>query len=928
MQQLGRDYEWIHVGVHSGSASHWFKVDGQWLSSEIFRSAELQNIDQHCHFVNLWACSNARYTAPGCMGSQYVFSNTYGLLAIGTTKTGGMIGPDDFYSPLSLNVTIGNAFQEWFTDIGQNNRNWTYGMVMLGDPTLTTHHDLHAISPNVTSPSHPDPSDVYSNSTATFEWETPRDMTGIAGYYYRIDRNPTTVPIPTASTWTEGNNASFSSLTEGLWYFHIVSVDVVGNIAKVPTHFQIELDTTPPTGSIVVNSGDLYTTDLNVSLDIEAEDKGGVVAMRFSTDDATWGDWNPVNSTHDLELPPGDGVKTVYAQVMDVAELVSTMEISDSIILDTTPPEGTISVRSSKGYVTSPDLIVDVTGTDANGVVRMRFSDDGEIWGAWKPFAESGRWAVPAEDGTKVVYLQLEDEAGLISTGVSSEPVVLDTTPPEVSFFINGDAEFTTRTTIHLQIEAVDVNPVDGIRYMLIGGEWSEWENFTTSMDLELPAIEGPWTVSIQVRDRAGLLSQNRTSDSIILDMTPPSCEVQIDGGAKYTTRQGVRVTIEASDLNGLDELMYHLDGAVVGGSFPYIEGFNLTLDGGDGLYTVRITVSDNAGLISEEASASIVLDTMPPSGTVSFQGPEGRYTASPTIELILTEYEEGDAVEMSFRTNGGVWSEWEPFMTSRSFTLGPDEGIQTVFVRYRDRAGLITLDPLRLPVHLDTVNPLLELSLEGSDWYTEETDITIGTTGSSEPGGSPLTTLGVSYDGGMTWYDRAIGDTMTFERTVALEWDKVPVGANPIHLRLIDKVGNTDIEDITVRKDHLDPELELPMERHTAVIPEFVVMWECWDNESGIESIELYLDGEGPVDVTGMVSYRWTDLMNGEHTVRLVATDVAGNTVTRTAKVDVDAGIFNTEGAWTTVALLLLVVVGLVAVGLWYRHSRRVRNG
>ena len=84
--RLGQGYEWISVFAHSWPGGHGFKYnvsDWTW-----FYSYEVPVIDPQANFYNLFACSNARYIETENMGGMNIFSPTYGLGALGTTKTG------------------------------------------------------------------------------------------------------------------------------------------------------------------------------------------------------------------------------------------------------------------------------------------------------------------------------------------------------------------------------------------------------------------------------------------------------------------------------------------------------------------------------------------------------------------------------------------------------------------------------------------------------------------------------------------------------------------------------------------------------------------------------------------------------------------------------------------------------------------------
>ncbi len=86
-------------------------------------------------FWNCWNCSGADYTNGNYIAGVRLFTPGYGLNAVGSTKTGSMLGASLFYNDLGLGRCHGEAFRRWFvsycTDVL-----WHRGMVMLGDGTL------------------------------------------------------------------------------------------------------------------------------------------------------------------------------------------------------------------------------------------------------------------------------------------------------------------------------------------------------------------------------------------------------------------------------------------------------------------------------------------------------------------------------------------------------------------------------------------------------------------------------------------------------------------------------------------------------------------------------------------------------------------------------------------------------------------------
>jgi WD40 repeat protein len=105
------------------------------------------------------------------------------------------------------------------------------------------------------------------------------------------------------------------------------AVDKVGN--RSTTTVRVNIDKTPPTGSLTINDGAASTYSTTVTLRITANDPlSGVAEMRFSNDGRTWSDWEGFQSTRSWDLTrfggsSSYGLKTVYAQLRDRAGNVS-----------------------------------------------------------------------------------------------------------------------------------------------------------------------------------------------------------------------------------------------------------------------------------------------------------------------------------------------------------------------------------------------------------------------------------------------------------------------------------------------------------------------------------------------------------------------------------------------------------------------------
>lgn len=230
------------------------------------------------------------------------------------------------------------------------------------------------------------------------------------------------------ATWTL-YAAPFIISEEGSTIVYYKSTDKAGNPETTKTK-TIKIDKNIPLGSITINNGATFTTSTSVTLTLNASDAtSGAYRVRFSNN-GTWDTepWETLSSTKTWQLTTGDGTKAVYYQVKDNAGLVS-ITYSDTIILDTVPPTGSILINDGATHTNTTTVILTLSATDAtSGIAEMRFSNNNVTWSDWGAYATSKTWTLTTGDGTKTVYVQIRDQAGLIST--HSDTIILDTTRP------------------------------------------------------------------------------------------------------------------------------------------------------------------------------------------------------------------------------------------------------------------------------------------------------------------------------------------------------------------------------------------------------------------------------------------------------------------------------------------------------------------
>jgi hypothetical protein len=291
------------------------------------------------------------------------------------------------------------------------------------------------------------------------------------------------------------------------------------------TSLTVDVDTTPPSGTVVIEGGAEATGDRLVHLDLAASDNYRVTDMEIGeTPDLTAAAWIPFSTTWDWPLSWGDGPKTVYVRFRDSSGLASQVAC-DSIILDTAAPTGSLLINGGDEYARSTSVDLTFAAIDLSGIIEVQVWNYPDIGGAsWRPFTPAMGWDLSQGSGTKQVCAILRDRIGHNSS-VISDSIIQDMDPPTVDLSIDGGAPFTNRTLLEVWLNATDAN---GLADMQLSEDPSfggaEWVPFRMYNDLQVSADEGPRTVHARVRDLAG--NEGSASATILLDLTPPASTV------------------------------------------------------------------------------------------------------------------------------------------------------------------------------------------------------------------------------------------------------------------------------------------------------------------------------------------------------------------------------------------------------------------
>ena len=294
-------------------------------------------------------------------------------------------------------------------------------------------------------------------------------------------------------------------------------------------------------------------------------------------------------------------------------------------------------------------------------------------------------------------------------------PVRIDKTPPDsAGVMIESDSTGINTSIVSLSVTARDPAPGSGVALMAFSNDgffWSPWEPFApvrAEWDLAdslygATGTDGQMTVYFKVMDLAGneILAKDRATDDIFVDRKGPvESGIVINDDANATNSTVVRLTLFGTDAepsSGLADMAFSNDGIAWSDWEAWGPAKSWSLSDGaggstqDGKRTVWFRSRDGAGNVGKPVSDSIFLDTAAPS-VLGFCINDGApYTTGDRVSLQIdvADPEPSSKVGIMALSRDGIdWEDWEICTRVRSWDLGPDDGMQTVFLKVMDGAG------------------------------------------------------------------------------------------------------------------------------------------------------------------------------------------------------------------------------------------------
>jgi hypothetical protein len=225
------------------------------------------------------------------------------------------------------------------------------------------------------------------------------------------------------------------------------------------------------------------------------------------------------------------------------------------------------------------------------------------------------------------------------------------------------------------------------------GSSWSAWQTYSAFANWSLSGGDGLKTVYVRFKDAAGNIS-SIFSSTITLD-TAAGTEYgfTINNGALFTNQILVTLTVGARART--PQMRVSNDGGFAGSQWePYNSRKPWTITQYGNYVIPRVVYlqyKDTTGIISSTYQDDIILDTNPPTGSVTIVGSSSiarRASATATLVLSATDDVSGVGAMLISNRSDFTGASWEPYATSRGWTLDSNK---TVYVRYRDNAGNVS---------------------------------------------------------------------------------------------------------------------------------------------------------------------------------------------------------------------------------------------
>ena len=670
-------------------------------------------------------------------------------------------------------------------------------------------------------------------------------------------------------------------LADGAHTVRATAMDAAGNTSVPSAANTFIVDTTPPAapvvltpanGSITSDNTPTYRGTAEPGISVTVIVDGTPVGMATANASGVW--------SFTLAAPLADGSHTVSATASDAAGNTSPSSAANTFIVDTTPPAAPVVLTPANGSRTN-DNTPTYTGTaEPNSSVKVIV--DGATVATVMADA-SGNWSfiptTPLTDGSHTVRATATDAAGNTSVSSATNTFIVDTTPPAAPVVLtpaNGSITSDNTPTYSGTAEANSLGAVivDGATVVTVTADVSGNWSFIADDAL----ADGSHTVRATATDAAGNTSVSSTTNTFIVDTTPPAAPVVLTPANGSITNDNTPTYSGTAEANSTVSII--VDGSsvvTVTANASGVWSFTPAAPLADGSHTVRATATDATGNTSaSSATDTFIVDTTPPAAPVVLTPANGSRTsnttptysgtaeANSTVSVIV----DGSLVGTVIADASGNWSLTRPALA---------DGSHTVRATATDAAGNTSASSATNTFIVDTTPPAAPVVTAPANG-SRTNDTTPTYTGTAEPNSTVSVIVDGDSDGPR--HGECVGQ-------LELHADDAADG------RFAHGEGHGDGCDAATPARRRPPTRSswTPRprpHRWSRPLPTGRGPMTPRRPDSGTaepnSTVSVIVDGNPVTTVTADAAGSWsytsaTPLTEGSHTVRATATDAAGNT-------------------------------------------------
>jgi hypothetical protein len=389
---------------------------------------------------------------------------------------------------------------------------------------------------------------------------------------------------------------------DGKYIIKLIAFDKAGNTAEESV--TVTLDKTAPSATIDEPFEESFLKGL-VDIIFTGDDNNFKEMQLYINSTLVWTEYKNGTYTYPWNtFDYTDGKFIITLKVYDLAENV--VIVHRKVIVDNTPPEAEIRKPQKDAYIKGVYDIV-IYGNDTNFAQMKLYVPNNII-----EFAK-GEQTYPwdtseVNDGNYTLKLIVSDLAGnIIERKVS---VTIDNTPPTGKFNLPTEGAFLKGSVI-ISITGEDANLEKMQLYIGVNLALTVTANGTYPYEWNtLVYNDGDYILKLEVTDKAR--NTFATEIQVTVDNTPPEAEIMRPLSEEYISGSIV-FKIYGADAN-FDKMLFYIGDEVFSEVYESGEYSNVwnTEEYVDGVYQIKLVVSDKAGNLAEEVILVTVDNKLP----------------------------------------------------------------------------------------------------------------------------------------------------------------------------------------------------------------------------------------------------------------------------------------------------------------------------